>query len=137
MQWWNSFSLPQKKLSTLGLILTSAMVWCFSGRMWYLWGFVSGCFFFLLKVIFGICIRKDSASLLSSVQTPAFYRTVSASESPKCTKDSNKQGFNMTICRGEEGEGSIYNYLVLCRINELHHQVLFLNTFCKEKGGKL
>lgn len=100
-------------------------------------GFCFWLFFFLLKVIFGICIRKDSASLLSSVQTPAVYRTVSASESPKCTKDSNKQGFNMTICRGEEGEGSIYNYLVLCRINELHHQVLFLNTFCKEKGGKL
>lgn len=43
----------------------------------------------------------------------------------------------MSTCRGEGEEGGIFNYLVLCRINELHHQLLFLNTFCKEKGENI
>jgi len=87
--------------------------------------------------MFGICIKKDSASVLSFILTPSVCSTVSALGSPNCTKDSNKQGFNMTIRRGEEGSGGIFNDVVLCRINELHHQLLFLNTFCKEKGEKI
>lgn len=51
-------------------------------------------------------------------------------------KDSNKQGFNMAIGRGEGGDEGISNYLVLCSINELCHQLLFLNTFGKERGRK-
>lgn len=39
----------------------------------------------------------------------------------------------LTICKGEEREGEIFNYLILGRINEFHHKLLFLNTFCKKK----
>lgn len=42
----------------------------------------------------------------------------------------------MTIGRGEGGEEGVCNYLVLCSINELHHQLLFLKTFGKESGRK-
>ena len=55
--------------------------------------------------------------------TPSLQYHFSISN-PKGTKDSNKQGFDVTICRGGEGDRGIFNYLALCRINEHHYQFL-------------